>query len=198
MKINGNGRRAPRRIPEVLDRQEQERLLSQLEPTDTITKLRNLAMVRIFLNCGLRSAELRALKTRNIDWKTGGVKIRGKGNKERILWLRDDDLLLLKDWLDRRPAGNHLVFTSLDGRKAICARWLRKFVKHLAGKAGIDKDLHVHSLRHSFASDLFRETKNLVLVQQALGHSSINTTVIYTHISNPELEAALKGFRGGG
>jgi integrase/recombinase XerD len=70
-------------------------------------------------------------------------------------------------------------------------------VPRLAEQAGIDKRCHPHTLRHTFASDLLRKTKNLVLVQAALGHSSINTTVIYTHISNPELEEALKNLRNG-
>jgi len=202
MKKNGNGRRGPRRIPEVLDLQEQRQLLSQLEPTNTLLKLRNFTMLRILLNCGLRSAELCNLKTQNIDFKTGKMKVRGKGDKERILWIGDDDLLLLKAWLEQRPSSNlmsssKLVFTSLDGKRPICSRWLRKLLPRLAKRAGIDKRVHVHTCRHSFASDLLRKTKNLVIVQCALGHTSINTTAIYTHISNPEMEIALKNLRNG-
>lgn len=191
-----NGKRTPRRIPEVLEHHEQQQLLSQLEPANTLSKLRNLAMLRVLLNCGLRSAELCTLKTRNIDFKTGKMKVRGKGNKERILWIGDNDLLLLKNWLDLRPpSGSKLVFTSLDGERPICPRWLRRFVPRLAEKAGIDKRVHVHTCRHSFASDLLRQTKNLVIVQCALGHASINTTTIYTHISNQELMDAMRELR---
>jgi len=68
-------------------------------------------------------------------------------------------------------------------------------VKRKAKKAGIDKDVHPHTLRHSFATDLYRESKNLRLVQKALGHSSISTTEIYTHIVDEELEKEMKFFR---
>ncbi len=190
-------RRRPRRIPEVLEPHEQQQLLSQLEPPNTLLKLRNLAMLRVLLNCGLRSAELCSLQTRNINFQTGEIKVRGKGNKERILWAGDDDLRLLRDWLAQRPSGSPMVFTSLDGTRPICSRWLRKLLPRLAAQAGIDKRVHVHTCRHSFASDLLRQTKNIVLVQAALGHASINTTVIYTHISNPELMDAMRELRNG-
>ena len=68
-------------------------------------------------------------------------------------------------------------------------------VKRLAKKAGIAKDVHPHTLRHTFATDLFRQTKNLRLTQKALGHSQISSTMIYTHIVDDELEEALKTFR---
>mgnify|MGYP001287835428 CR=1 FL=1 len=197
MRQNGNGRKKARKIPAFLTAEEQARMLSQMEPADTPSKLRNLAMLRVLLNCGLRSAELCTLKTKNIDFKTGMMKVLGKGNRERVLWVGVDDLLLLKNWLEKRPCNSPLVFTSLDGEKPICSRWLRKLLPRLAERAGIDKRVHIHTCRHSFASDLLRQTKNLVLVQRALGHSNIATTTIYTHISDPELETAMKNLRNG-
>ena len=80
-----------------------------------------------------------------------------------------------------------LLFTSLDGSRPISERWLRKMVKRVAEQAGIVKDIHPHSLRHTFATDLLRATKNLRLVQKALGHSNIETTTIYAHIVDEEL-----------
>ena len=71
-------------------------------------------------------------------------------------------------------------------------------VKRLATKAGISKDVHPHTLRHTFATDLYRQTKNLRLTQKALGHSQISSTMIYTHIVDDEMEEALKTFRAGG
>jgi integrase/recombinase XerD len=162
-----------------------------------------MAIIRLLLNTGLRARELRELKTRNIDWTSGRMKVRGKGRKERVLWLAEEDITLIRAWLSKRPSSNQrasseLVFTSLDGQKPLCARWLRKLVKRLAGQAGIDKDVHPHTLRHSFATDLYRQSKNLRLVQKALGHSSVATTEIYTHVCDPELEAAMKDLRNGG
>ena len=68
-------------------------------------------------------------------------------------------------------------------------------VKHYAAKAGIEKDISPHTLRHSFATDLYRETSKIRLVQKVLGHSDLSTTMIYTHIHDPKVEEALKSFR---
>lgn len=185
----------PRRIPEVLEPDEKERLLRVLEPTSTLTALRNLAIISLLLDSGLRSCELRELQTRQINWKSGKLKIRGKGGVERVIWLNDSILALLQDWLNHRPSSkSELLFTSLDGQKPLCGRWLRRMVKQAGEKAGIPW-LHVHSTRHQFASDLLRKTKNIYLVQQALGHNDITTTTIYLHLVNSELEEAMRGLR---
>ena len=193
-------RRPPRKIPEVLDPEEQARMLRELERSGSLTALRNLALIRLLLNAGLRAREARELKIKNVDFKSGKIKVRGKGNKERIVWIGEDDLILLRAWLNRRPSGDHgtssdLLFTSLDGRRPVNDRWLRRMVKRVAEQAGILKDIHPHSLRHSFATDLLRASKNLRLVQKALGHSSIETTTIYAHIVDDELESAMKELR---
>lgn len=199
-----NGRRKPRPIPEVLTADEQTRLLGQLEPTDCPSKLRNLTIIRLLLDTGLRARELRELRLRNLDLKSGRLKVRGKGQKERMVWLSEDDLVLLKDWLDYLAASSNdgpsseLIFTSLDGKKPICGRWLRGLVKRLAQQAGIDKDVHLHTLRHTFATDHYRRKKNIRLTQKALGHSSLSSTEIYTHICDDELEESFKNLRNGG
>ena len=74
-------------------------------------------------------------------------------------------------------------------------RYIQKLVKRYSKKAGIDKDISPHNLRHTFATDLLRESKNIRLVQKAMGHSDVSTTMIYTHIVDEELENALKNFR---
>ena len=74
-------------------------------------------------------------------------------------------------------------------------RYIQDMVKRYAKKAGINKDISPHTLRHTFATDLLRETKNIRLVQKALGHSDISTTMVYTHIVDEELEGALKNLR---
>ena len=200
MKPKTNGRGKPRPIPEVLTPEEQARLLRELEPTDSPGKLRNLAIIRLMLNTGLRAVEVRDLRHRNIDWRSGRMKLRGKGGKDRVLWLAEGDLALLKDWIDQRSSSklhssSNLVFTSLDGKKPLCGRWLRKMVKRVAENAGLDK-VHPHTLRHTFATNLLRQEKNLRLVQRALGHSNIATTTIYTHICDEELELAMKRLGG--
>ncbi len=187
------GKRKARRLPEILTPEEQTRLLEQPNP-NCRTGLRNLCMIRIMLNIGLRASEVISLKAKHIDWLSGKVYIKqGKGNKDRILWLGEDDLNLLRQWREVKPESEYL-FTTLQGN-TLNDRYLRAMVKRLGEQAGISKDVHPHMLRHSFATDLYRETKDIRLVQKALGHSDLSTTMIYTHIVDEELEQALKFFR---
>jgi integrase/recombinase XerD len=180
----------------VLNEDEQEALLQQPNPNRR-TGLRSLCLLRLMLNTGLRAAEVLNLKVSDIDWQGGKVMVReGKGKKDRTLWIGEADLKLLKKWLKyqaKLPASAFL-FTTRDGQR-IMDRYLRCMVKRLAKQAGIDKDVHPHMLRHTFATDLLRKTKNLRLAQKALGHAQITSTQIYTHIVDDELEEALKTFR---
>jgi len=178
-------------------------LLGELEPTDSPGKLRNLAIMRVMLNLGLRASEARALKIQDIDWPSGRLKVRGKGGKDRVIWLAEADLVLLKNWLDHKPSSTRissstLLFTSLDGTKPLCGRWLRKLVTRLATQARIDKRIHPHTLRHTFATNLLRQEKNLFMVMKALGHANLSTTQIYLHLEDEELEAAMKRLGNGG
>ena len=182
-----------RKIPEVLSEDEQARLLAQID-LEAPSGNRNLAILRLMINTGLRAAEVRELRHRNIDWKTGRMKVRGKGGRDRVLWVNADDLALLKNLPSGNPSGT--LFTSLDGQKPICGRWLREMVPRLAKQAGIDKRIHPHTLRHTFATNLLRQEKNLFSVMKALGHANLSTTQIYLHLEDDELEAAMKRLGG--
>ncbi len=151
-------------------------------------------MLCIFLNLGLRVSEALTLGIDDLDWNSGKVVVTGKGGRERVLWLSDRDLSTLKRWRSARKCDSKYLFCTLKGGK-LSDRYVRDFVKRYALKAGIKKDIHPHTLRHSFATDLLRDTKNIRLVQKALGHVSISTTMIYTHIVDDQLETALKCFR---
>jgi site-specific recombinase XerD len=194
VKSNGNGRGKPRPIPDVLTPDEQARLLAQID-LEAPSGNRNLAILRLMINTGLRAAEVRELRHRNIDWERGRMKVRGKGGRDRVLWVNADDLALLKSLPSGNPSGT--LFTSLDGQKPICGRWLREMVPRLAKQAGIDKRIHPHTLRHTFATNLLSYTKNLFLVSKALGHANLSTTQIYLHLVDGELEAAMKGMDHG-
>ena len=185
-----------KRLPEVLTKEERIALMNQPN-SKAPTGLRNLAVMRIMSNVGLRSSEAVNLQVKDIDWVSGKITIRqGKGNKDRALWMGENDLELLKRWRERRPIESPHLFTTLKGGP-LSDRYLRTMVKRYATKAGIDKDIHPHTLRHTFATDLYRETKNIRMVQKALGHSDLSTTMIYTHIVDDEMEGALKVFRNG-
>jgi len=182
-----------RRIPEVLTVEEQRAFLRTFN-RKAPTGLRNYAMMRLMLDAGLRCGEVLNLRTRDIDWKTGKIHIhQGKGKKDRVVWLNDDALEVLKQWKAIKPESD-LLFTTLKGEK-INDRYVRALVERKANQAGIEKDVHPHTLRHTFATDIYRESKNLRMVQKALGHSSIQITEIYTHIIDEELEQGMRFFR---
>jgi integrase/recombinase XerD len=183
----------------VLTEDEQKALLRQPNPNRR-TGLRSLCLLRLMLNTGLRAAEVLNLKVNDIDWQSGNVMVReGKGKKDRSLWIGDADLKLLKKWrkYQEKLPESAFLFTTSDGKR-MQDRYLRCVVKRLAQQAGIAKDVHPHMLRHTFATDLLRTTKNLRLAQKALGHAQITSTQIYTHIVDDEMEEALKTFRSGG
>ena len=185
------------RIPEVLSSEEQARLLKQPNPRCPTGK-RNRTLLHLMLNTGLRLAEATALRWRELDLTTGKLIVRqGKGAKDRTLWIAEADIDRLRSWRERQAkvCGQcEHVFTTLTGRP-VSPRYVQMMVKRYKAKAGITKDIHPHSLRHSFATDLYRETGKIRLVQKALGHANLSTTQIYTHIVDEELEDALKSFR---
>lgn len=182
-----------RKLPESLNVEEVKGLLAQPNPRYP-TGLRNLCMLKVMLQIGLRASEVLKLKSTDIDWRNGKLKVvEGKGKKDRILWLNEDCLDVVRLWKQKKPESD-FFFCTLDGKK-IGDRYLRTMVKRYAQKAGIPKDVHPHILRHTFATEFYRETKNIMMTQKALGHSNVSTTMIYTHIVDDELESAMKDFR---
>jgi len=186
------------KIPEVLTETEQEALLAQPNPR-YLTGHRNRMLLRLMLDTGLRLSEAINLRWRDIDLNSGKVMVRqGKGAKDRTLWTSEDNLAALIAWRERQLAdcagAPAIVFTTKAGG-ALGPRYVQRMVKRYAEKAGIEKNVHPHTLRHSFATDFYRDTTSLRHVQKALGHVSVATTQIYTHIVDEELEEALKSFR---
>ena len=186
-----------KKLPTVLTEDEQERLLRQPTPRYP-TGERNGTMLHLMLNTGLRLAEVTSLKWHDVDLTTGKLMVRqGKGSKDRTLWVAEGDINRLRRWRERQAAKcgqcDH-VFTTLQG-KSLGHRYVQRMVKRYAAKAGIDKNVSPHTLRHSFATDLYRKTSKIRLVQKVLGHSDLSTTMIYTHIHDPEVEEALESFR---
>lgn len=146
------------------------------------------------VNTGLRASEILNLQARDLDWMSGKLMVRGK--KDRTLWIGERDLELLQAWQERQPSQAEHLFTTLQGTR-LEDRYLRAMVKRLARKASIEKNVHPHTLRHTIATDLYRQTKNIRLVQKALGHADLSITMLYTHIVDDELEDALRLLRAG-
>jgi integrase/recombinase XerD len=188
----------PRRLPTVLTPAEATALLRVANPRYR-TGHRDRCLMQLMLHAGLRAAEVLALTVHDLDWLSGKLLVRqGKGKKDRILWLNEAVLEELRGWRARRPPNARgLLFTTLKGTP-IHGSALRAMVKRRGEKAGLQhKDVHPHTLRHTFATELYRQTKDIRLVQKALGHSDLSTTMIYTHLVDEDLEAALKRFHLG-
>ena len=184
-----------RKLPRTLTDDERLALLAQCN-VRYVAPHRNLCMMRIMLEAGLRAGEVVALRPSHLTMTSCKLLVKqGKGAKDRVLWISESLRDEVGRWLERRPTSTWLFPTNTG--QQLDTRYLRTMVKRYAEKAGIAGWEHVspHTLRHTFATDLYRETKNIRLVQKALGHSDLSTTMIYTHIVDAELEAALKGFR---
>lgn len=175
---------------------EEERVALLQQPNQrTATGLRNACLLTVMLDAGLRAAEVLHVHIHEIDWKRGKILVKqGKGKKDRVLWLHESAMEKLRQWKTTRKNQTALLFTTNQGRH-INSSYLRVMVKRYAKKAKIFKDVHPHTLRHTFATDLYRTTKNIRLTQKALGHADLSTTMIYTHLVDDELEEALKSFR---
>ena len=207
-----------RKIPEVLSEREQKKLLEVFN-TRYLTPYRNKTMIKLMLRTGLRLSEVINLRWSNLDLRTGKIKVvEGKGAKDRILWINDDTLEKVREWRQRQvdEIGDlEFIFTTSTGNQ-LDPTDIRKMVYRYAEKAGIqeeiekhykdeegnkldetyiEKKVKPHTLRHTFATDLLKETNNLRIVQKALGHSDISTTQIYTHIVDEEMEEVLRSFK---
>lgn len=184
-----------RKIPKVLTEGEQKRLLAQLN-TRWPTPHRNLCMIRLMLDAGLRVGEVVALRPEHLNMRTCKLIIReGKGAKDRELWIDRDLRDLIGTWLERRPDSEWL-FPTRHGTQ-VNTRYMRSAVKRYARKAGVQEWERVspHTLRHTFATDLLNATGNIRLVQETLGHADVSTTMIYTHVNSEEIREAMQTFR---
>ena len=187
-------------LPVTLSEAEQVALLAQ--PNSRYpTGERNFLLLRLMLDTGVRLAEAAALRWVHVELATGKIMvIEGKGAKDRALWVSGELLARLQAWRERQLSGCgeaplH-VFTTLGG-KPLQHRYIQAMVQRYSQRAGISKRVSPHALRHTFATDLYRESKNIRLVQKALGHADLSTTMIYTHVYDAEVECALKRLRFG-
>jgi len=186
-----------RKIPEILTESEQNRLLEVFN-TRYLSPHRNKTMIKLMLDTGLRLSEIINLKWQHVNLQTGKLKVvNGKGKKDRVVWFNNGTLELVREWRERqaKDIGQcEYTFTTKAGNK-LKQRDVRSMVYTYTEKAKINKDVSPHTFRHTYATDLYQETKNIRLVQKSLGHSDLSTTMIYTHIVDEEMERAHKNFR---
>lgn len=180
-----------RRLPSVLTVEEVDRLLEQPDRS-TPTGLRDLAALEVAYSTGVRVGELLAMRMGDVDWDVSSILVQGKGNKERIVLLGERALLCLESYI--HEARSHLMNGRRDDHlflsrlgKPLSVRMFHVAINRYLDGAGLGKRVTPHTLRHTFASHLLEGGADLRIVQELLGHASLATTQIYTHISEGHL-----------
>lgn len=185
-----------KKLPEFLSIEEIDLLVNQIDRSKPDGE-RNLAIIEVLYGCGLRVSELLQLKISEIYWKEGFIRIIGKGNKERLVPLGKTATKHLKIYLNEvrihqkvdKEFVDH-VFINKNGGN-LSRIMIFKIIKKLTKQSGISKNVSPHTLRHSFATHLVEGGADLRAVQEMLGHESITTTEIYTHLDKNYLKQTI-------
>ena len=178
-----NGRNGSKLDADLLTWQEIELLMRQCSRRAP-TGVRSRALIAVLWRCGLRIGEDRGLAVNDLDPDSGTLVVqRGKGGRRRVVNVDSGTIALVGWWLGLRrelglPAGGAPLFCSLAG-KPLDLSYVRHLLPRLARRAGIERRVHAHGLRHAFAVDLVRSGAPLYVVRDALGHSSVATTQVY-------------------
>ena len=187
--------RLPRKLPVFLTTAEKKRLLKELKGRTDFSTLRDRAMIEVLLGTGIRLGELAALDMDDIDLDAKHLRVRAKGNVPQVKFIKTDLRTLLRRYLAERrrhgrPEMEALFLSNRDGR--LCQRQIANRLAHWLRKAGIEKELTPHGLRHTFATHLYGATNDLLVVQRAFFFNDTATTEIYTHLVDGQLEEALE------
>lgn len=194
--------RTTRKQVTFLNEDELKRLFDQPK-LDTLPGLRDRAILELLFSSGLRVSELVGLDREHINLKRREFMVRGKGQKDRPIFISPDAAYWVEKYLDQRTDTTKPLFIRYSGRKTVdlsgnyhrlTARSVQRMVARYALLAGITKHVSPHTLRHSFATDLLMNGADLRSVQALLGHSNISTTQIYTHVTDPHLKEVHKKF----
>lgn len=194
--------RANRKQVTFLSAEELERLLEKPD-ISTEQGLRDRAILELLFSSGLRVSELVGLDKEHINLKRKEFMVRGKGQKDRPIFISDEAAEWISRYLERRTDNSSPLFIRYSGKKEVSTsgnylrltvRSVQRLVSSYALKAGITKKVSPHTLRHSFATDLLMNGADLRSVQAMLGHSNISTTQIYTHVTDPHLKEVHRKF----
>lgn len=185
-----------RHIPDILSYEEISSMIDTIDLSQPFGH-RNKAIIETMYGCGLRVSEVISLKISNIYFKDEFIRVIGKGNKERLIPISQSIIKTLNLYIEGErvqqvinPKHSDTVFINRRGN-GLSRQMIFLIIKELAEKAGIKKNIGPHTIRHSFATHLIEGGADLRAVQQMLGHSSISTTEIYTHISDQYLREVI-------
>lgn len=185
--------RRERKIPAYLSFKEVQDLL-EAPSVDSFIGLRDKALLETLYATGIRISELTGLNRSDVNLKSGWLKVKGKGSRERMVPLGREAIRWIRGYLKERGRGEGLdspLFCNRYGKR-ISRQSCWKIVKKYARKAGIEKAISPHTIRHSFATHLLSREADLRSVQELLGHVNISTTQIYTHITQERLKRIYK------
>lgn len=189
--------RLQRKLPDVLTIEEIDHLFSAIDHS-TPEGQRNRAILETMYSSGLRVSEVISLKISNLFLDIGFVRVTGKGSKERLVPVGAEAIKYIQIYLDQirshilvQKGFQDIVFLSRRG-KSLSRVMIFYIIKDVARKAGIEKSIHPHTLRHSFATHLIQGGADLRAIQEMLGHESITTTEIYTHLDRQYLRETLE------
>ncbi len=191
--------RVGRKLPEVLTVIEIEGLIEKFDLSKP-DEIRSKAILEVLYGCGLRVSELTELKISNIHFDQEYIKVIGKGNKERLVPIGNvaiesikDYMATVRNYIPVAPGEEDHLFLNMRGKR-LSRMSIFNFIKEIAQKAGIKKIISPHTFRHSFATHLVEAGADLRSVQEMLGHSSITTTEIYTHLDRQRLREEVLSF----
>ncbi len=188
-----------KRLPKYLSQEESMSLLTTIRGNQTDrNEERDYAITTLFLNCGMRLSELVGISLKDIDFGEAKLNVIGKGNKERTIYLNNACIRAINDYLPVRPKqvikdedGKEPLFVS-ERRQRISNRNVQKIIKEELLRAGLDtKKYSVHKLRHTAATLMYQNGVDIRALQELLGHESIATTQIYTHVNNDQIRSAV-------
>jgi len=196
--------RTQRKQVTFLNDSEIDRLFAQPD-TDKLSGLRDRAILELLFSSGLRVSELVGLDRDQINLKRMEFMVRGKGQKDRPIFISDEAAEWIQRYLDKRNDNTKPLFVRYSGQKLaelsgnysrLSARSIQRLVSRYALLAGITKHVSPHTLRHSYATDLLMNGADIRSVQAMLGHSNISTTQIYTHVTDPHLKKIYQQYHG--
>ena len=192
-----------KRMPKYLSLDDSKKLLDIAGHEDNRNAKRDYAITTLFLNCGMRLSELVGINIDDIDFSECKMTVIGKGNKERTIYLNKACMIAINDYLSSRPPKNLIKHDSKNSEKAlfiseqkrrISNRTVQEIINKELRLAGLDaKKLSVHKLRHTAATLMYQYGNvDIRALQELLGHQSISTTEIYTHVSNEQVRNAVE------
>jgi len=199
-----NKNRRNRKLPVILEREELEAMLS-LPNTRYLTSLRDNAIMKLMANCGLRVSEIVNLRPGDINLTKGKLRVvNGKGGVDRdIPFIPKGTVNTLREWKKRKPQSDYFFsnvrdngggkFKSYRGGQ-LAVRTVQSMIKNYARKAGIDKTVSPHTLRHTFATNYYRKNKDLEGLRMVLGHADLSTTQIYVTLASIDVENGMRQY----